>query len=80
MKRQTVPVSGAGHALVDLAGVARVNSHGEIAAKCLTNYVYDDDNSIKCPSENYSKSETVCASKSCERSLKQDPWILDNKN
>ena len=43
MNRQAIPVSGAGHALVDLAGVARVKSHGEIAIKGLTNYVYDDD-------------------------------------
>ena len=33
MNRQAVPVSGAGHALVDLAGVARVKAHGEIAHK-----------------------------------------------
>ena len=31
MNRQAVPVSGTGHALVDLAGVARVKAHGEIA-------------------------------------------------
>ena len=58
-----------------------------------TNYVYDDDNSIKFPSwESFkSKSETACASKLSEtkeetatpkiiRSLKQDHWILDKKN
>ena len=50
MNRQAVPVSGTGHALVDLAGVARVKAHGEIAHKSLTNYVYDGDNSIKFPS------------------------------
>ena len=91
MNRQAVPVSGTGHALVDLAGVARVKSHGEIAMKGLTNYVYDDDNSIRFPSGDISKSETVCASKSSETkedlatpkiigSQKQDRWILDKKN
>ena len=35
MNRQAVPVSGAGHALVDLAGVARVKAHGEIAHKAI---------------------------------------------
>ena len=30
MNRQAVPVSGTGHALVDLAGVARVKAHGEM--------------------------------------------------
>ena len=64
MNRQAVPVSGAGHALVDLAGVGRVKAHGEIAHKGLTNYVYDDDNSIKFPSGD--KSETVFAAKSSE--------------
>ena len=59
MSRQAVPVSGTGHALVDLAGVERVESHGEIAAKGLTNSVYDDDSSIKFPSGDYSKSETL---------------------
>ena len=65
--------------------------HGEIAIKGLTNYVYDDGNSIKFPSGDISKSETVCASKSFETkediatpkiigSLKQDHWILDKKN
>ena len=68
-----------------------MKSHGEIAAKGLTNYVYDADNSIKSPSADYSKRETVCASKSSETqentatlktngSLKQDHWILDRKN
>ena len=67
MNRQAVPdIFGTGHALVDLAGVARVNPHGEIGWKGLPNYVYDDDNSIKFPSGDYSKSETVCASKSSE--------------
>ena len=91
MNRQAVPVSGTGHALVDLAGVARVKAHGEIAIKGLTNYVYDDDNSIKFPSGDIPKSETVCASKSSETkeglatpkiigSQKQDHWILDKKN
>ena len=92
MNRQAVPVSGTGHALVDLAGVARVKSHGEIAIKGLTNYVYDDDNSIRFPSGgDISKSETVCASESSETkedlatpkiigSQKQDHWILDKKN
>ena len=91
MNRQAVPVSGAGHALVDLAGVARVKSHGEIAIKGLTNYVYDDDNSIQFPSREHSVSEQVCASKETEAkeeiatprtigSLKQDHWILDKKN
>ena len=90
MNRQAVPVSGAGHALVDLAGVARVKAHGEIAHKGLTNYVYDDDN-IKFPSGDLTKSETVCAAKSSETkedlatpkiigSQKQDHWILDKKN
>ena len=91
MNRQAVPVSGTGHALVDLAGVAGVKAHGEIAIKGLTNYVYDDDNSIRFPSGDISKSETVCASKSSETkedlatpkimgSQKQDRWILDKKN
>ena len=91
MNRQAVPVSGTGHALVDLAGVARVKAHGEIAHKGLTNYVYDDDNSIKFPSGAISKTETVCAAKSSETkedlatlkiigSQKQDHWILDKKN
>ena len=82
--RQAVPVS-------DLAGVARVKAYGEIAIKGLTNYVYDDDSSIKFPSGDISKSETVCASKSSETkedlatpkiigSQKQDHWILDKKN
>ena len=30
MNRQAVPVSGTGHALVDLAGAARVKAHGEV--------------------------------------------------
>ena len=87
MNRQAVPVSGTGHALVDLAGVARVKAHGEIAHKGLTNYV----NSIKFPSGDLTKSETVCAAKSSETkedlatpkiigSQKQDHWILDKKN
>ena len=57
----------------------------------LTNYVYDDDNSIKFPSGDISKSETVCAAKSSETKedlatpkiigpQKQDHWILDKKN
>ena len=33
VNRQAVPVSGTGHALVDLAGVARVKSHEKIAIK-----------------------------------------------
>ena len=56
--------------------------------KGLTNYGYDDDNSIR---GDISKSETVCASKSSETkedlatpkiigSQKQDHWILDKKN
>ena len=68
-----------------------MKAHGEIAIKGLTNYVYDDDNSIKFPSGGISKSETVCASKSSETkedlatpkiigSQKQDHWILDKKN
>ena len=91
MNRQAVPVSGTGHALVDLAGVARVKAHGEIAHKGLINYVYDDDNSIKFPSGDLTKSETVCAAKSSKTkedlatpkiigSQKQDHWILDRKN
>ena len=91
MNRQAVPVSGTGHALVDLAGVARVKAHGEIAHKGLTNYVYDDDNSIKFPCRDLTKSETVCAAKSSETkedlatpkiigSQKQDHWTLDKKN
>ena len=91
MNRQAVPVSGTGHALVDLAGVARVKAHGEIAHKGLINYVYDDDDSIKFPSGDLTKSETVCAAKSSETkedlatpkiigSQKQDHWILDKKN
>ena len=66
MNCQAVPVSGTGHALVDLAGVARVKAHGEIAHKGLTHYVYDDDNSIKFPSRGLTKSEAVCAAKSSE--------------
>ena len=67
INHQAVPVSGTGHALVDLAGVAiaRVKSYGEIAIKGLTNYVYDDDNSIQFPRE-HSVSEQVCASKQTE--------------
>ena len=91
VNRQAVPVSGAGHALVDLAGVARVKSHGEIAIKGLTNYVYDNNNSIHFFSGTHSMSEQVCASKESEAkeeiatpntivSLKQDHWILDKKN
>ena len=92
MNRQAVPVSGTGHALVDLAGVAaRVKSHGGIAIKGLTNSVYDDDNSIHFPSREHSGSEQICASKESEAkeeiatpktigSLKQDHWILDKKN
>ena len=59
-----------------------MKAHGE---------VYDDDNSIKFPSRDISKSETVCAAKSSETkkdlatpkiigSQKQDHWILDKKN
>ena len=66
MNRQGVPVSGTRHALANLAGVARVKAHGEIAHKGLANYVYDDDNSIKFPSGDISKSETVFAAKSSE--------------
>ena len=66
-------------------------NHGEIAHKGLTNYVYDGDNSIKFPSGDLTKSETVCAAKSSETkedlatpkiigSQKQDQWILDKKN
>ena len=91
MNRQAVPVSGTGHALVDLAGVARVKSHGEIEFKGLTNYVYDDDDSVQFPSREHSVSEQVCASKETEAKeetstpttmgfLKQDHWILDKKN
>ena len=91
MNRQAVPVSDTGHALVDLAGVARVKAHGAIAHKGLINYVYDDDNSIKFPSGDLTRSETVCAAKSSETkedlatpkiigSQKQDHWILDKKN
>ena len=68
-----------------------MKAHGEIAHKGLTNYVYDDDNSIKFPSGDISKSETVFAEKSSETkedlatpkiigSPKQDHWILDKKN
>ena len=91
MNCQAVPVSGAEHALVDLAGVARVKSHGEIAIKGLTNYVYDDDDGVQFPSREHSVSEQVCAPKETEAkedtatpktigSLKQDHWILDKKN
>ena len=91
MNPQAVPVSGTGHALVDLAGVARVKAHGEIAHKGLINYVYDDDNSIKFPSGDLTKkSETVCAAKSSETkedlatpkiigSQKQDHWIKNKQ-
>ena len=59
---------------------------GEIAHKGLINYVYDDDNSIKFPSGDLTKSETVCAAKSSETkedlatpkiigSQEQDHWI-----
>ena len=50
MDRQAaVPASGTGHALVDLAGVARVKSHGEFAVKGLPDYVYEhhSSNSLK---------------------------------
>ena len=68
-----------------------MKAHGEIAIKGLTNYVYDDDNSIGLPSGDVSKSETVCASKSSETkedlatpkiigSQQQDHCILDKKN
>ena len=70
---------------------ARVQSHGEIAVKGLTNYVYDDDNSIQFLSREHSGSEQVCTSKEAKAkeeivtlktigSLKQDHWILDKKN
>ena len=72
MNCQAVPVSGARHALVvDLAGVARVKSHGEIAIKGLANYVYDDDNSIQFPSREHSVSEQVCASRKPRRRKRQ---------
>ena len=67
--------------------MARV--HGECAKKGLTNYVYDDDNSIKFPSGDNPKSETVCEAPETKEdtatpkiigSLKQDHWILDKKN
>ena len=65
-----------------------MKAHGEIAIKGL---IYDDDNSIRLPSGDISKSETVCASKSSETkedlatpkiigSQKQDHWVLDKKN
>ena len=68
-----------------------MKARGEIAHKGLTNYVYDDDNSIKFPSGDLIRSETVCAAKSSETkedlaapkiigSQKQDHWILDKKN
>ena len=68
-----------------------MKAHGEMAHKGLTNYVYDDDNSIKLPSGDLTKSETVFAAKSSETkedlatpkiiaSQKQDHWILDKKN
>ena len=64
---------------------------GTSVVKGLTNYVYDDDNSIKFPSGDLTRSETVCAAKSPETkedlaapkiigSQKQDHWILDKKN
>ena len=80
MNRQAVPVSGTGHALVDLAGVARVKAHGEIAHKGLINYVYDDDNSIKFPSGDLTKSESVCAAKSSETKEDLLAGPLDKKN
>ena len=68
-----------------------MKSHGEIAIKGLTNYVYDDDDSIQFPSREHSVSEQVCACKETKTkeetatpktigSLKQDHWILDKKN
>ena len=89
MDRQAVPVSGAGHALVDLAGVARVKAHGELAIKGLTNYVYDDDNSIKFPSGDNSLCIQIIRDEGTKEGLatpkiigshKQDHWILDKKN
>ena len=46
-----------------------MKAHGEIAIKGLTNYVYDDDNSIKFPSGDISKSEAVCASSETKEDL-----------
>ena len=64
-----------------------MKSHGEIAARGLTNYVCDDDNSIKFPAGDDSKSETVCASNhprqkdtATQKSLGQGHWIFDKKN
>ena len=84
MDRQAVPVSGTGHALVDLVGVAR--NAMEIAAKGLTNFAYDDGNSIKFPSGDSPKNDTVCAAKSSQAkentatpktigTQRQDRWI-----
>ena len=62
-RRQPVPASGAGHALVDLAGVAKFRNHAEIAAKCFNHVVYDDDASITFLPAEPGTSKVVCASK-----------------
>ena len=64
-----------------------MKSHGEIAVKGLTNYVYDDDNSIKLPSWESSTSAATSsetkedtAAPKITGSLKQDHWVLSKKN
>ena len=66
------------------AGVARMKSHGEIAIKGLTNYVYDDDNSIRFVGDFsrvqlFVQKEDLATQKTIG-SQKQDHWILDKKN
>ena len=63
----------------------------KLLTRASQNYDYNDDNSIKFPSGEISKSETVCAAKSSETkedlatpkiigSQKQDHWTLDKEN
>ena len=69
-------VSSAGHALVDLAGVARLKKHGEIAAKGLRHYVSDDDDaSVKFPSAESARSEIVRASRSSPEKRMHQPQL-----
>ena len=68
-----------------------MKSHGEIAAKGLTTYAYDDDNSIIFSEDdskrekpfvhpNHPRQKEDTATPKTIGSLKQDHWILDKKN
>ena len=94
MNRQAVPVSGTGHALVDLAGVARVKAHGEIAHKAsstmsmtmITASSFPPGISPRaklCVQQNHprqSETKEDLATPKIIGSQKQDHWILDKKN